>query len=84
MQTINSIQVTANVHIIKRLYLTDMLLQVLTHKLVMLLALFTKQSVQTLHALSIDDIIFYDSCVIIPIRKLLKQPRKGNYKLSLN
>ena len=62
----------------------DMLLQVLTRKLVMLLALFIKQRVQILHAISIDDIDFYNSCVIIPIRKLLKQSRRGNYKLSLH
>ena len=59
-------------------------LEVLTHKLVMLLALATKQRVQTLHAISIDDINVYEMCVIIPIRKLLKHSRSGNYKISLN
>ena len=56
----------------------------LTHKLAMLLALTTKQRVQTLHSICIDNINFCDSYVYIHIRKLLKHSRCGNYKFSLN
>ena len=62
----------------------DVSLGVLTHKLAMLLALTTKQRVQTLHSIRIDNINFCDSYVNIPIRKLLKHSRCGNYKFSLN
>jgi len=62
----------------------DMPLSLLTHKLVMLLALASKQRAQTLHSISVDDIKFSKGQVIIPIRKLLKHMTQSRHKLTLN
>lgn len=61
----------------------DTPLDIITFKLIMLLALATKQRAQTLHAISVDDIQLSDSLVVIPIRKLLKHTRSNNYKFAL-
>ena len=39
----------------------------------MLLAMITSQSVQTLHAIRIDNIIMSENLVIMPIKTMLKQ-----------
>ena len=70
-------------YFLKNLNDEAMSLEILTHKLVMLLALATNKRAQTLHVICVDVLIF-DSYVIIPIRTLLKKSRSGNYKLSLN
>lgn len=61
----------------------DIPLDYLTHKLVMLLALATKQRAQTLHVISIKDIRITDNVIVIHIKKLLKHSRQGNLKQSL-
>lgn len=61
----------------------DIPLNYLTYKLIMLLALATKQRAQTLHFISIKDIRESENLVIISIRKLLKHSRQGNRSHSL-
>lgn len=64
--------------------LEDISLNVLTYKLIMLLALTTKQRAQTLHAININDIQCYDNFVIIPINKLLKNSCQRKNKCCLH
>ena len=49
------------------------------------MALASMQRVQTLHVININDILFSDSLVIIPIKSTLKQssPRRNNFLLTL-
>ena len=69
---------------LKNFYPEDELsLDIITYKLVMLIALSTKQRAQTIHAISIDDIHIYSDCIVIPIYKLLKHTSRHNYKTQL-
>lgn len=61
----------------------DYPLDIVTYKLVMLLALATKQRAQTLHAISVNDIIYCTNSILIPIKKLLKQSSRNNYRFQL-
>ena len=63
--------------------LEDMPLSYLTYKLVMLLALATAQRAQTLHSINVDDIIYGNDLVVIPIIGILKHTTPKNRKLSL-
>ena len=49
----------------------------------MLIALSSKQRVQTIHAISIDNLKFFDDMVIIPIHTLLKTSTARRYKIAL-
>ena len=64
--------------------LEDLSLNCLTHKLCMLLALSSMQRVQTLHAISISDITFYENAVYIPIKTFLKQTSQKRQKFALH
>ena len=59
-------------------------LDLLTYKLVMLLALSTKQRIQTLQAVNINDVKFFYNCVIIPIRSILKHSTQRNHEHTLS
>ena len=59
----------------------DIPLSVLSFKCVMLLALASMQRVQTLHSIDIDNVLFTDGFVSIPIFKLLKHFRAKSHKL---
>lgn len=61
----------------------DLSLCVLTYKCVMLLALSSLQRVQTLLAIDITNIEFFDNMLIIPIKKKLKQFRVGKDSFSI-
>lgn len=61
----------------------DIPLNLLTYKLVMLLALTTKQRAQTLKAISIEEFQMSNSLIIIPIRKLLKHSTQRSNKTAL-
>jgi len=61
----------------------DLPLSIITYKLVMLMALATKQRAQTLHAILIDQIQWYNKLVIIPIRQNLKQSSQRKRKFAL-
>ena len=64
--------------------LEELSLSYLTHKLCMLLALTTMQRSQTIHAIDITDIKFFDSLVIIPIHNLMKQSSQRNNRIFLH
>lgn len=64
--------------------LEDIPLSFLTYKLIMLMALATKQRAQTLHAVEIDNIRNSDNLMVIPIRKLLKHTSRRNQKFVLH
>ena len=61
----------------------DLPLSQLTYKIVMLLALASSQRAQTLHAINVKDVIFYDNLVEIPIFSLLKQTTARNRKFVI-
>ena len=61
----------------------DLPLDMLTYKLVMLMALSSKQRVQTIQAITIENIKFFDNVVIIPIRSLIKTSNARKYKFAL-
>ena len=61
----------------------DLPLYMITYKLVMLLALTTRQRAQTLHAISIEDIKISANLIVIPIRTLLKHSRQRGHKTAL-
>ena len=61
----------------------EMPLSILTYKLVMLLALTTRQRAQTLHAISLSDIHLSNNLIIIPIRKLLKHSSQRGHNTTL-
>ena len=62
----------------------DMPLSFLSVKLVMLLALTTAQRAQTLHKINVNNIIFGNDLVVIPIVCLLKHSTPKNRKMTLN
>ena len=62
---------------------SELSLRMLTYKLIMLLALASAQRAQTLHAIDISCIKFYDGLVEIPIYSLLKQTTVRNRKFSM-
>ena len=51
----------------------DLALSYSTYRLIMLLAMTTAQRAQTLHAISIDNIIMSENMEIIAIKTMLKQ-----------
>ena len=61
----------------------ELSLDIITFKLIMLLALSTKQRAQTLHAISIKNIICHSNSIIINVPKLLKHSSRHNYKTQL-
>ena len=61
----------------------DIPLSHLTYKFVMLLALASKQRVQTLHVFECSDIKIFVHVVFIPIRKLVKNTNWKKPKLAL-
>lgn len=62
----------------------DIPLNYLTYKLIMLMALATKQRAQTLHAITINEINMSENLAIIPITKLLKHNNQRNRRLVLH
>ena len=68
---------------LRELQIEDCSLSILTYKMVMLLALTTRQRAQTLHAISVKDIQFAESVVFIPVRKLLKHSNQRHQKTQL-
>lgn len=62
----------------------ELSLTVLTQKCAMLLALTSMQRTQTLLAISLDDIKYFDDCILITIHKTLKQFRIGRNSLTIN
>ena len=62
---------------------SELSLRMLTYKLIMLVALASAQRAQTLHAIDITCIKFYDDLVEIPIYSLLKQTTVRNRKFSM-
>ena len=61
----------------------DLPLDVLSYKLVMLIALISAQRAQTLHKLRIDNIVFGNDLVVIPIDDLLKNTTPKNRRFSI-
>ena len=58
-------------------------LDVITYKAIMLLALSTKQRAQTLHAISVNNLVCHSNSIIINVSKLLKHSSRRNYKTQL-
>ena len=55
----------------------------LTYKLVTLMALATAQRAQTLHLINLENFVYNDDEIIVPIPQLLKQSNPKNRKFSL-
>ena len=64
--------------------LSELPLSHLTYKMIMLLALSSSQRVQTLRAITIDNINFYHNMIHIPIYSLLKTTTAKRRKFSLH
>lgn len=61
----------------------DIPLSYLTYKLVTLLALATAQRAQTLHLIDLENFVYNNNEIIVPIPQLLKQSNPRNRKFSL-